>query len=103
MSVSTRVSPVAGEYETVWAPILKPLYWTENRRLPPAAGKTIAVAALATPGKAQLTAPANPPIRSARRGIDEVFFFPGKDCNTVWPRLPHIARKAQAIASRNRQ
>jgi hypothetical protein len=31
-----------------------------------------AVAALATPGKAQLTAPANPPIRSARRGRDEV-------------------------------
>src|SRR6516225_6896601 len=73
MSVSTRVSPVAGEYETVWAPIVKPLYRTENRRLPPAAGKAIAVAALAIPGKAQLNAPANPPIRSARRGIDEVF------------------------------
>jgi hypothetical protein len=41
----TRVSPVADEYETVWAPILSPLYRTENRRLPAAVGKTIAVAA----------------------------------------------------------
>jgi hypothetical protein len=86
MSVSTRISPVAGEYETVWEPIGKPLYWTENRRLPPAAGKAIAVAALAIPGKAQLTAPANPLIRSARRGIDEAF-LPRRICDTVWPRL----------------
>src|SRR5689334_25299842 len=74
MSVSTRISPVAGEYETAWEPIGKPLYWTENRRLPPAAGKAIAVAALATPPKAQLTAPPNPPIRSARRGRRKSFW-----------------------------
>jgi hypothetical protein len=45
ISVLTRVSPVADEYKTVWAPILLPLYRTEKRRLPAAAGKTIAVAA----------------------------------------------------------
>src|ERR1700756_2083475 len=78
MSVSTRVSPVAGEYETVWEPIGKPLYWTENRRLPAAAGKGIAGEASATPPQAQLTAPANPPIRSARRGRDEAFLA-GRD------------------------
>jgi hypothetical protein len=33
ISVSIRASPVADEYETVWAPILKPLYRIENRRL----------------------------------------------------------------------
>src|SRR6516162_8471902 len=94
MSVSTRVSPVAGEYETVWAPIVKPLYRTENRRLPPAAGKAIAVAALAIPGKAQLNAPANPPIRSARRGIDEVFLA-RRNSNTVRPRLSVLLCKAR--------
>jgi hypothetical protein len=82
MSVSTRISPVAGEYETMWEPIAKPLYWTENRRLPPAGGNTIAVAALAAPGKAQLTAAANPPIRSARRGKGEAFLA-GQNFNTV--------------------
>src|ERR1700739_3695862 len=86
MSVSTRISRVAGEYETAWEPIGKPLYWTENRRLPSAAGKAIAVAALAIPGKAQPTAPANPPIRSARRGMGETFLA-GRTCNTLWPRL----------------
>src|ERR1700739_2833853 len=78
MSVSTRVSPVAGEYETAWEPIGKPLYWTENRRLPAAARHAMRVAVLATPPKAQLTAPANPPIRSVRRGRDEVFLA-GRD------------------------
>ena len=68
-----QATVVTDEYESVRAPILKPLYRTENRRLPPPVGKTIAVVALATRGEAQLTAPANPPISSARRGIDEVF------------------------------
>src|SRR5271169_4311837 len=86
MSVATRVSPVADEYETVWAPILIPLYRTENRRSPAGVGKTTAVAARATGGKAQLAAPANPPIRSARRGID-VRSRPGQNENMVWPRF----------------
>jgi hypothetical protein len=45
MSVLTRVSPVADEYETAWVPILMPLYNTENRRSAVAVGKTNAVAA----------------------------------------------------------
>src|SRR5262245_59963819 len=70
MSVLTRVSPVADEYETVWVPILMPLYRTENRRLAVAVGKANAVAACATGGRAQLTAPTSPPITSARLLID---------------------------------
>jgi hypothetical protein len=70
ISVLTRVSPVADEYKTVWVPILLPLYKTENRRLPVAAGKTIAVSAPERRGKAQLTAPANAALSSARRGKD---------------------------------
>lgn len=70
MSVLTRVSPLADEYGMVWAPILLPLYGTENRRLPAAAGKTTAVAACARRGKAQPTAPANAALSSARRGTD---------------------------------
>jgi hypothetical protein len=43
--------------------ILSPLYRTENRRLPAASGKTIAVAAQARQGSAELTAPTHPAIR----------------------------------------
>ena len=43
ISVLTRVSPVADEYEIVWVPILMPLYRTENRRLAVAVGKTNAI------------------------------------------------------------
>src|SRR5215472_19149330 len=80
ISVLTRVSPVADEYETVWVPILMPLYRTENRRLAIAVGKTNAVAAWANGGKTQLTAPANPPITSARLRMD-VLSWPGQNRN----------------------
>ena len=42
--MATPVSPVADEYNTVWAPIRSPLYSTEKRRLPAAPGRTMGVA-----------------------------------------------------------